>query len=288
VSALELLKLGGHTATREVATIGRQSQHLTRLVDDLLDIARVTRGKLELKRRQVELRAIVSHAIEIAPPLIERRRQVLTVEVEPHVLVDGDPFRLAQLLANLLDNAAKYTPDSAHIQITAHARATVQLPIVAQPISRKPPVAQPVARAEPTRSLSILTQPSRAGTRELPSARRVCCEPPRRLPAPAIAAASLYRSLWSGSAAPAADQTTAERCAPSCRRRRTARPRSRALVNKEGGRSPSHIPPQNGIIPRTFAAQSLDSRRAASIFAAPIKSGSVTSFKKVSGAACRR
>ena len=119
VTAIELLKRQGHAATREVATIDRQSQHLVRLVDDLLDIARVTRGKLELERRMVELRAIVAKAIEMASPLIERRRQVLSVELEPHVIVDADEFRLSQLLSNLLSNAAKNTPDSGHIRISA-------------------------------------------------------------------------------------------------------------------------------------------------------------------------
>jgi PAS domain S-box-containing protein len=122
VTAVELLKLRGHAATREVASIERQSQHLVRLVDDLLDIARVTRGKLELKRRRVELQSFVSKAIEIAAPLIERQRHVLEVALEPGVWIDGDEFRLAQLLANLLTNAAKYTPDSGSIRIEAHTQ----------------------------------------------------------------------------------------------------------------------------------------------------------------------
>jgi PAS domain S-box-containing protein len=122
VTAIELLKLRGHAGTREVASIERQSQHLVRLVDDLLDIARVTRGKLELKRRRVQLQTIVSKAIEIAAPLIERRRHVLDVAIERDVAIDGDEFRLAQLLANLLTNAAKYTPDSGSIRVEAHTQ----------------------------------------------------------------------------------------------------------------------------------------------------------------------
>jgi PAS domain S-box-containing protein len=121
VTAIELLKLNGHEATREVATIERQSQHLVRLVDDLLDIARVTRGKLELKRRRCELQAVVTKAIEIAAPLIERRRHVLDVSIEPNIPIHGDEFRLAQLFANLLTNAAKYTPDNGHISIDSKA-----------------------------------------------------------------------------------------------------------------------------------------------------------------------
>jgi PAS domain S-box-containing protein len=125
VTAVELLKLNGHEATREVATIDRQSQHLIRLVDDLLDIARVTRGKLDLKRRRCELQAIVAKAIEIAAPLIERQRHTVDVSVERNIFLDGDEFRLAQLVANLLTNAAKYTPASGHIYIDAKTRGAV-------------------------------------------------------------------------------------------------------------------------------------------------------------------
>jgi PAS domain S-box-containing protein len=119
VTAIELLKMRGHQATREVATIERQSQHLVRLVDDLLDIARVTQGKLELKRHRVGLDAIVTKAIEIAAPLIERRRHTLDVEITSNVFVEGDEFRLAQVLANLLTNAAKYMADGGRIQVFA-------------------------------------------------------------------------------------------------------------------------------------------------------------------------
>jgi CheY-like chemotaxis protein len=121
VTAVELLKLRGHT-TREVLTIERQSQHLTRLVDDLLDVARVTRGKLEIKRSRIDLHTVVSKAIEVAAPLIERHRHVVDVDVAPDIVVDGDEFRLAQLFANLLTNAAKYTPDSGHIRVVAERR----------------------------------------------------------------------------------------------------------------------------------------------------------------------
>jgi PAS domain S-box-containing protein len=125
VTAVELLKLNGHEATREVATIERQSQHLIRLVDDLLDIARVTRGKLDLKRRRCELHTVVAKAIEIAAPLIERQRHTVEVSVARNIFIDGDEFRLSQLVANLLTNAAKYTPDSGQIYITATTRGPV-------------------------------------------------------------------------------------------------------------------------------------------------------------------
>jgi signal transduction histidine kinase len=122
LTAVELLKMHGKSS-REVLTIERQCKHLTRLVDDLLDISRVTRGKLELKvRNGLALSAIAAEAIEMAAPLIERRRHVLDVDLEPDLRLDGDAFRLAQLLANLLTNAAKYTQDSGLIRIEARAQ----------------------------------------------------------------------------------------------------------------------------------------------------------------------
>jgi signal transduction histidine kinase/ActR/RegA family two-component response regulator len=119
VTAVELLKLHGQGETREVASIERQSQHLTRLVDDLLDISRVTRGQLELKCRNLDLADVVAKAIEMAAPLIEQRRHVLEVAVEPDSTVYGDDVRLAQVFANLLTNAAKYTPANGVIRVTS-------------------------------------------------------------------------------------------------------------------------------------------------------------------------
>ncbi|HKU38983.1 MAG TPA: ATP-binding protein [Polyangiales bacterium] len=117
LTAVELLKLRGNDS-REVTTIDRQCQHLTRLVDDLLDISRVTRGKLELKlSRGLALHSIAAQAIEMAAPLIERQKHVLEVDIDRSIRLDGDEFRLAQLLANLLTNAAKYTSESGLIRI---------------------------------------------------------------------------------------------------------------------------------------------------------------------------
>lgn len=119
VTAVELLKLGGQGTSREVASIERQSQHLTRLVDDLLDIARVTRGKLELKCQHIDIADIVVKAIEMAAPLIEQRRHTLEVAVERGSTVFGDGIRLAQVFANLLTNAAKYTPKNGRVRVTS-------------------------------------------------------------------------------------------------------------------------------------------------------------------------
>ena len=94
----------------------RQSKHLARLVDDLLDLARINSGKIELKREVVDLRDVVRAAVESCQPLIDRRRHTLALELpgEPARVV-GDAVRLTQVFANLLNNAAKYTPEGGRI-----------------------------------------------------------------------------------------------------------------------------------------------------------------------------
>jgi signal transduction histidine kinase/ActR/RegA family two-component response regulator len=124
VTALELMRLrGGDTFARERAVIERQVEHLTRLVDDLLDMSRITRGKIELRKRVVEVAEIVAKAIETASPLLEQRAHRLVVGVPTAGLaVEGDETRLAQVVTNLLTNAAKYTDPDGKITIAA-ARA---------------------------------------------------------------------------------------------------------------------------------------------------------------------
>jgi signal transduction histidine kinase/GAF domain-containing protein/ActR/RegA family two-component response regulator len=121
VTALHLMRMrGGGALERERAVIERQVRHLTRLVDDLLDVSRATRGGLRLERARVELSAVVADAIEVASPLAEERSQKLTVSVPPTGLViDADRGRLAQVVSNLLSNAAKYTPLGGNIEISA-------------------------------------------------------------------------------------------------------------------------------------------------------------------------
>lgn len=97
----------------------RQVQHLTRLVDDLLDVSRITRGKVMLRREIVDLKTIVRSAVETSRPWIEANHHELTLALpsEP-VRLHADPVRLAQALSNLLNNAAKYTPNGGHIHLS--------------------------------------------------------------------------------------------------------------------------------------------------------------------------
>ncbi len=118
-TALHLLEQRGEANTREHAIVRRQIDHLQRLVDDLLDVSRITRGKVELHRERIEAAIFVGKAIEMARDLLEQRRHRLTVDVAPGLFVDGDPVRLAQVVANLLTNAARYTPPGGNVHVGA-------------------------------------------------------------------------------------------------------------------------------------------------------------------------
>ena len=100
--------------------IDRQVQQMTRLVDDLLDVSRITRGKIELRKERVELATVVNSAVEASRPLIEKWGHELTVTIPPQPIhLEADPTRLAQVLLNLLNNAAKYTDQGGRIWLTA-------------------------------------------------------------------------------------------------------------------------------------------------------------------------
>ena len=120
-TALQLMKLhGDSTFDRERTVIERQVEHLTRLVDDLLDVSRITRGKVELKRELVEISEIVGRAVEMVSPLLEQRAHDLILDVQRSGLrVDGDPARLTQVVTNLLTNACKYTASGGRIYVGA-------------------------------------------------------------------------------------------------------------------------------------------------------------------------
>ena len=121
-NGLKLLKLGrGNAETVEAARtlMERQLGHMVRLVDDLLDVSRISLGKVELKRERVELAAVVQSALETSGPLIEQMNHDLAVAVpqEP-IYVDGDMTRLSQVLSNLLNNSAKYTARGGRIRLS--------------------------------------------------------------------------------------------------------------------------------------------------------------------------
>jgi PAS domain S-box-containing protein len=102
--------------------IERQVSHMSRLLDDLLDISRITRGTLELKRTRTELTSIVGAAIETARPMLDAREHTLALDLPKQPLqLDADAVRLAQVFSNLLINAAKYTEPGGHIQLRAWA-----------------------------------------------------------------------------------------------------------------------------------------------------------------------
>jgi signal transduction histidine kinase len=113
---------GEPRAARSLATIQRQTRHLARLVDDLLDVSRITRGKVELHREALDLVDVVHHAVETTREIIEARRHRLVVAAPPEPLtLLADPTRLEQVLANLIRNAAKFTEPGGVITVAAAA-----------------------------------------------------------------------------------------------------------------------------------------------------------------------
>ena len=123
LTALQLMDMRGEKGSiRERAVIARQVKHVVRLVDDLLDVSRITRGKVSLEKRAIGILAVITNAIEIASPLLEQRKHRLIVDVARRgLLLEADPFRLAQVISNLLTNAAKFTPAGGTITISADA-----------------------------------------------------------------------------------------------------------------------------------------------------------------------
>jgi len=144
-AAADLLRIGRLDEARvrqSSAIIGRQVRHMTSLVDDLLDVSRVTRGLVTLARASVAARTIVDEAVEQVRPMFEARRQHVVVDVAaPDATVLGDRARLVQVLANLLNNAAKYTPEERRIDVAAGidaARGMLLLTVRDQGIGMEP------------------------------------------------------------------------------------------------------------------------------------------------------
>jgi signal transduction histidine kinase len=130
-NALEIMKLPGmdpETIEESREMMDRQVHHLVRLVDDLLDVSRVMRGKIELRKERVGLAVVVSRAIETSQPVIDTHEHDLTVQLPDETIdLDVDPIRIAQVLSNLLANAAKYTPPRGKICLSAQCEGSEAL-----------------------------------------------------------------------------------------------------------------------------------------------------------------
>jgi two-component system CheB/CheR fusion protein len=122
-NAMQVIRLKGPASlelqwAREV--IERQVQQMTRLIDDLMDVSRITRNKIELRKEIVELGAILQSAVETSRPLIDASAHTITVSLPPQpIYLNADATRMAQVFSNLLNNAAKYSEDSGRIELSA-------------------------------------------------------------------------------------------------------------------------------------------------------------------------
>jgi signal transduction histidine kinase len=121
-NSLQILRVGNHdgaAVAKARAVMDRQLGHMVRLIDDLLDLSRITKGKIELRRERIALASAVQDAVEVSRPLLEERCHEFSLRL-PHqpVYVDADRTRLAQVFANLLNNAAKYTDKGGHVSLT--------------------------------------------------------------------------------------------------------------------------------------------------------------------------
>ncbi|GJI98496.1 hypothetical protein RugamoR57_52140 [Duganella caerulea] len=118
LTALEVIRRqGGHSVAHDI--IGRQLTHLIRLVDDLLDVSRVNTGSIVLKTEALDLAQIIDKAVEMVAPLLDNRQHRFSVDVQGPLPVRGDHVRLVQIIANLLTNAARYTPPGGDIRLAA-------------------------------------------------------------------------------------------------------------------------------------------------------------------------
>jgi two-component system CheB/CheR fusion protein len=106
--------------SRAADIVSRQIALLSRLVDDLLDVSRITQGKVQLQRSAFDLRTSITQAVETAGPLLQRQGQRLTLrQPAKPLVVDADAARMTQVIGNLLNNAAKYTPEGGHVRLSA-------------------------------------------------------------------------------------------------------------------------------------------------------------------------
>ncbi len=127
-NGLQIMRLANHNGAaveRAQGMMERQLGHMVRLIDDLLDLSRITNGKIELRKERIDLAAAVKDAVETSRPLIEASGHELTVTLPPQpVFVDADRTRLAQVFANLLNNSARYTKRGGHVWLTVERQGS--------------------------------------------------------------------------------------------------------------------------------------------------------------------
>lgn len=132
-TGLQILRLSptGKPATQTLEMMDRQVRHLVRLIDDLLDISRITLGKLELRKQEVPVDVLLASAVEASKPVIDAGKHTLTTfGIDEPITLEVDPIRIAQVVTNLLNNAAKYTPNGGVIALTArHKNDTLQIEV---------------------------------------------------------------------------------------------------------------------------------------------------------------
>lgn len=127
-NGLEVLKTGDPAAPRALEMMDRQVRHMVRLIDDLLDVSRISQGKFELRLEHIDLRDVLRQSIDAIRPAIEKKEQLLTVSLPSAPMwVEGDPERLTQVIVNLLNNAMKYSGEGAAIWITAEREGALHL-----------------------------------------------------------------------------------------------------------------------------------------------------------------
>ena len=125
LQVLKLAKGNAEVTQKSLELMERQLEQMVRLIDDLMDVSRISRGKVELRRARVELAKIIQQAIETSRPLIEAKGHDLTIAVPPApLIVDADVTRLTQVLANLLNNAAKFSEPGGHITLTVERQGS--------------------------------------------------------------------------------------------------------------------------------------------------------------------
>jgi PAS domain S-box-containing protein len=125
-NALQILRLAGRdgaVASSVQDMMERQVNHMVRLIDDLMEVSRITRGKIDLRKEHLDLAAVIGSAVETTRPMIDAAGHSLTVDLgDERLELDGDAVRLAQVFGNLLNNAAKYTPNGGQITLRAESR----------------------------------------------------------------------------------------------------------------------------------------------------------------------